>query len=50
MVVSVEEDVTAREMWQETDDGQTDGFQFLLGNVLVFVMCSPKAACFESAV
>jgi hypothetical protein len=46
----VEEDVVAIEMWQETEDGPTDGLQFLPCYVLVFVMCSPKAACFEFAV
>jgi hypothetical protein len=44
------EDIAANEMWQETDDGYTDGLQCLLGNVLVFVMCSREAACFEPAV
>jgi hypothetical protein len=34
----VEEDVAAGEMWQEGEDGQTDGLQFLLGNVLMFVL------------
>jgi hypothetical protein len=29
MVVFVEEDVAANEMWQETEDGQADGLQFL---------------------
>jgi hypothetical protein len=48
-VVFVEEDVAASEMWQETADGETDGLQFLRGNVLVFVLCSPQAAFFESA-
>jgi uncharacterized protein (DUF2126 family) len=30
LVVLMEEDVAANEMWQETGDGQTDGLQFLL--------------------
>jgi hypothetical protein len=34
----VEEDVAANEMWQEVEDGQTDGLHFLLGYVLVFVL------------
>jgi hypothetical protein len=38
LVVFVEEAVAANEMWQEAEDGQTDGFQFLLGNVLLFVL------------
>jgi hypothetical protein len=41
MVVVVEEDVAANEMWQKIEDGQTDGLQFLLGDVLVLVMYSP---------
>jgi hypothetical protein len=50
MVVFVEEDVAAIEMWQEVEDGQTDGLQFLPDNVLLFVLWTPEAACFESAV
>jgi hypothetical protein len=50
LVVIVEEDVAASEMWQEVEDGQTDGLQFLPSNVLVLVLWSPEAACFESAV
>jgi hypothetical protein len=38
MVVFVEEDVAASEMWQEAEAGQTDGFHFLPGNVLLFVL------------
>jgi hypothetical protein len=38
MVVFVEEDVAASYMWQEAEDGQTDGLQFLPSNVLVFVL------------
>jgi hypothetical protein len=50
LVVFVEEDVAASEMWQEDDDGETDGLQFLPGNALFFVLWSPEAARFESAV
>jgi hypothetical protein len=50
MVVFAEEDVAAREIWHKTEDGQADGFQLLLSNVLVFVMLSPETACFEFAV
>jgi hypothetical protein len=50
LVVFVEEDVAASEMWQEVEDGHTGGLQFLAGNVLLFVLWSPEAACFESAV
>jgi hypothetical protein len=50
MVAFVEEDVAANELWEETENGQTDGLQFLPGNVLVLVLWSPEAACFESAV
>jgi hypothetical protein len=50
MVVFVEEDVAASEMWQETEDGQTDGLQFLPDNVMVFVMSSIETACFGCAV
>jgi hypothetical protein len=34
----VEEDVAANEMWQEVEDGETDGLQFLPSNVLSFVL------------
>jgi hypothetical protein len=50
MVTFVEEDVAGSEMWQEAEDGKTDGLQFLPCNVVVFVLWSPEAACFESAV
>jgi hypothetical protein len=50
VVVFVEEDVAASEMWQEAEDGQTDGLQFFPCNVLVFVLWSPEVACFEYAV
>jgi hypothetical protein len=50
LVVFVKEDVAASEMWQENEDGQTDSLRFFPGNVLVFVLCSPEASCFESAV
>jgi hypothetical protein len=50
MVVFVEEDVAANELWQEIEDGQTDGLQFLPCNVLVFVLWSPEAACLQFAV
>jgi hypothetical protein len=50
VVVFVEEDVAAIEMWQEAWDGQTNGLEFLPRNVLLFVLWSPDAACFESAV
>jgi hypothetical protein len=46
----VEEDITASEMWQEIEGGHADGFQFLFGNVMVFVLCSCEAACFKYAV
>jgi hypothetical protein len=46
----VEEDVAANEMWQEVEDGHTDGLQFLTSNVLVFVLWFLEAACFQSAV
>jgi hypothetical protein len=48
--VIVEEDVAANEMWQETEDGQTDGLHFHPCNVLVFILWSQEAACLESAV
>jgi hypothetical protein len=41
MVVFVEEDVAASEMWQETEDGQTDGLQFL-PDMCWFSSCVPK--------
>jgi hypothetical protein len=50
MVVFVEEDVAAIEIWQETEVGQADGLPFLQGNVMMFVLWSPNALCFESAV
>jgi hypothetical protein len=50
LVVFVREDVAAIDMWQKTEDVRTDGLEFLPGNVLVFVLYSPNAACFESAV
>jgi hypothetical protein len=50
MVVFVEEDVAASEMWQETEDGQVDGLKFLLGNVLMVVLWSLEAPCVESSV
>jgi hypothetical protein len=50
LVVFVEEDVAASEMWQEDEDGQADGLHFLLSNVVALILCSPKAACFEFAV
>jgi redox-regulated HSP33 family molecular chaperone len=50
LVVFVEEDVAASQVWQEAEDGQTDGFQFLPNNVMFFVLYSPEAARFESAV
>jgi hypothetical protein len=50
MFVLVKEDVAASEMWQETEDGQMDGFRFLQGNVLGFVLWLLETACFESAV
>jgi hypothetical protein len=50
MVVFVEEDVAAREIWRATKDGQTDGFEFLPNNVLVSVLWFLEAPCFESAV
>jgi hypothetical protein len=49
MVVFVEEDVAASEMWQKTEDGKAEGLRFLLGNVIMLVIYFPKAACFESA-
>jgi hypothetical protein len=50
MVVFVEEDVAANDMWQEAEDGQTDSLPFLLGNVSVFALRSLEAACLESDV
>jgi hypothetical protein len=50
LVVFVEEDVAANYMWQEAEDGQTDGLQLLPDNVLFFVLWSPEAARFESVV
>jgi hypothetical protein len=50
LVVFVEEDVAACQVWQEAEDGQTDGLQFLSGNVMFFVLYSPESARFESAV
>jgi hypothetical protein len=50
LVVFVEEDVAANEMWQKTEDGQADGLKFLLGSVMVLVLYSLEAACFEFAV
>jgi hypothetical protein len=50
LVVFLEEDVAASEMWQEVEDGHTDGLQFLPCNVLFVVLWSPEAARFESAV
>jgi hypothetical protein len=50
MVVFVEEDIAASEMWQKAEDGQTDGLHFLPSNVLGLVLWSPEAACFESAI
>jgi hypothetical protein len=41
MVVFVEEDAATSEMWEEAEDGRTDGLHFLLGNVLLFVLWSP---------
>jgi hypothetical protein len=35
---------------QEAEDGQTDGLQFFPVNVVFFVLWTPKAARFESAV
>jgi hypothetical protein len=50
LVVFVEEDVAASEMWQEVEDGHTECLQFLPCNVMLFVLWSQEAACFESAV
>jgi hypothetical protein len=49
-VLVTKEDVAASEMWQETEDGQMDGFRFLQGNVLGFVLWFPETACFVSTV
>jgi hypothetical protein len=49
LIVFVEEDVAASQVWQEAEDGQTDGLRFLPGIVLFFVLCSPEAARFKSA-
>jgi hypothetical protein len=50
MVVFVGEYVEGREMWQETEDGQADGLQFLPRNVLALVLRTLHAASLEFAV
>jgi hypothetical protein len=50
LVFLAEEHVAANEVWEETKDGQADGLQIPPYNVLTFVLLSPEAACFESAV
>jgi hypothetical protein len=50
MAVFVEENVAANEMWQKTEDGHADGLKFRPRDVMVLVMYSPEAACYESAV
>jgi hypothetical protein len=43
LVVLVEEEVADIEVWEEFEDGKTDGLHLLPCNVMGFVFLSPQA-------
>jgi hypothetical protein len=50
LVVFVQEDVVAGQLWQEALDGVTDGLHLFACYVLLFVLSALRSSCLEGIV